>query len=221
MSESVPATAELLPLPFVMVKIVTVYACAIEALAAASMEYLYHTTLHTSYENAINLACTLHSSKNLTDRFATLVTETEELMLAHDATITDDNALTTQVVQLKAQLMQTITLMTTATNSSSTGCKGQTNPEKFTMEDCSKLRSFVALLHLHLIDCPREFPNEQSKLRYVFSRLEGATLQQMIYLVKNDHVNLENFEAFVTSLEEAYRDPDHMNTAEWVLMKLR
>jgi hypothetical protein len=116
--------------------------------------------------------------------------------------------------------MQTIALMTATINSSSASCKGQTNPEKFTVENCGKLRSFVALLHLHLIDCPREFLNEQSKLQYVFSRLEAAGLQQMIYLIKNDHINLESFEAFVTLLEEAYRDPDHMNTTEWPLMKL-
>jgi hypothetical protein len=34
-------------------------------------------------------------------------------------------------------------------------------------------------------------------------------------------VNLGNFEAFVTSLEEAYGDPDYMNTAKRVLTKLR
>jgi hypothetical protein len=50
--------------------------------------------------------------------------------------------------------------------------------------------------------------------------LEGATLEQMIHLMKDDHVNLENFEAFVTSLEGAYRHPDCVNTAEWVLAKL-
>jgi hypothetical protein len=42
----------------------------------------------------------------------------------------------------------------------------------------------------------------------------------MIYLVKDDHMNLENFEAFVTLLKEAYKDPDHMNTAKKVLAKL-
>jgi hypothetical protein len=72
----------------------------------------------------------------------------------------------------------------------------------------------VGLLRLHLIDHLGEFPNEQSKLRYAFSRLQGAMLEQMIHLVKDDSVNLENFEAFVTSLEEAYEDPDHVNTAE-------
>jgi hypothetical protein len=83
------------------------------------------------------------------------------------------------------------------------------------------LRSFIALLRLRLIDLPREFPDEQSKLHYAFSRLEGATLKQLIYLVDNDHVNLDNFDAFVTSLEEAYGDPDHANTAEHALSKLR
>jgi hypothetical protein len=58
------------------------------------------------------------------------------------------------------------------------------------------------------------------KLWYAFSRLEGAVLEQLIHLVKDDRMNLANFEAFVTSLEEAYRDPDHINTAERVLAKL-
>jgi hypothetical protein len=129
--------------------------------------------------------------------------------------------LTAQVTQLEAQLRQTLALANVATNSSPASRKGQTDPEKFTGEDHGKLRSFVALLQLRLIDCPREFPNEQAKLRYTFSRLEGATLEQLIHLIKDDRVNLANFEAFMTSLEEAYRDPDHMNTAERALAKLR
>jgi hypothetical protein len=83
-----------------------------------------------------------------------------------------------------------------------------------------KLRSLMALLHLHLIDCLGKFPNEQSKLRYVFSRLEGATLDQMIHLMKDDYMNLENVKVFVTPLEEAYRDPDHVNATERALTKL-
>jgi hypothetical protein len=39
--------------------------------------------------------------------------------------------------------------------------------------------------------------------------------------VKDDRVNLANFEAFVTSLEEAYGDPDRMNTAARALTKVR
>jgi hypothetical protein len=101
-----------------------------------------------------------------------------------------------------------------------TGCKGQTDPKKFTGEDQGKLRSFVALLCLHLINCPREFPNEQSKLCYTFSGLEGAILEQMIHLMKDNYINLENSEAFVTLLDEAYGDPNYMNTAKRILAKL-
>jgi hypothetical protein len=128
--------------------------------------------------------------------------------------------LTAWVTQLQAQLAQTLALANVTTNSLPTGRKGQTDPEMFTGEDYGKLRSFVALLRLCLIDRPGEFPNEQSKLRYAFSRLEGATLEQLIHLMKDDHVNIENFEAFVTSLDEAYGDADRMNTAEWALAKL-
>jgi hypothetical protein len=218
MSESGPATA--VPSP-VIVRIVSDDAHAIEALATASADSLDHATLRSSYENAINLARALHSSENLTDRFTALVTENEDLTLERDAAVADRNALTARVTQLEAQLMQTLALATAATNSWPAGRKGQTDPEKFTGEDRGKLRSFVALLRLRLIDRPGEFPSEQSKLRYTFSRLDGAALEQMIYLVQNDRVNLENFEAFVTSLDEAYGDPDHVNTAERTLTKLR
>jgi hypothetical protein len=147
-------------------------------------------------------------------------TETKDLMLERDATISNSNVLTAWVMQLEAQLTQTLALVTAATNSSPASCKGQINPKKFTREDTGKLRSFVALLCLRLIDCPRVFPNQQLKLRYIFSRLEGAALEYMIHLVKDNYINLEYFEAFVMSLEEGYGDPDHVNTAKRALAKV-
>jgi hypothetical protein len=221
MSESAPATAVSSPPSSVIVRIVSDHVRAVEALAAASADSLDHATLRSSYENAINLARALHFSENLTDRFTALVTENEDLALKRDATIADRNALTARVMQLEAQLTQTLTLTTATTNSSPAGRKGQTDPERFTGEDRGKLRSFVALLRLPLIDHPGEFPSKQSKLHYAFSRLEGAALQQMIHLVKDDRVNLENIEAFMTSLDDAYGNPDHVNTAERMLAKLR
>jgi hypothetical protein len=161
MSESAPATP--VPSP-IIVRIVSDDTRAIEALAAASADSLDHATLRSSYENAINLARALHSSENLTNRFAALVTENEDLALERDTTITDHNALTARVMQLEAQLTQTLTLATAATNSSPASRKGQTNPEKFTGEDRGKLRSFVALLHLRLIDRPGEFPANNRSL---------------------------------------------------------
>jgi hypothetical protein len=164
-SEPAPITAEPSLLPFVMVKIVAGHPRTLEALAATSTDPRDNATLCTSYENTNNLTHTQHSSQNLTNQFAILVTKTEDLILECDTTISDHNMLTTQVMQLKAQLMQTLAIVTTTTNVSPAGHKGQTDPEKFTIEDHGKLRSFVALLHLCLIDHPGEFPNEQCKLR--------------------------------------------------------
>jgi hypothetical protein len=164
MSESTPTTAVSSPLSSIIVTIISNHVRAIEALTTASADSLDHATLRSSYKNAINLTHILHSSEKVTNWFATLATENEDLMLECDATIANRNVLTAQVMQPEAQLMQTHTLVTATTNSSPTTCKGQTDPKMFTGEDRSKLRSFVALLRLHLIDRPREFPNKQSKL---------------------------------------------------------
>jgi hypothetical protein len=141
-------------------RIVSDYVHAIEALATASVDSLDYAMLYSSYKNTTNLAGTLYSSKNLTNWFAILATKNEDLTLQWDDAIANHNTLTTRVTQLQAQLMQTLTLATTATNLSPTSYERQTNPKRFTGEDHGKLRSFVALLHLWLINRPREFPNE-------------------------------------------------------------
>jgi hypothetical protein len=174
---SKPVSGKLSSLSSVIIRIIAGYAHAIEALTATSANSLDHATLLSSYENVISLAHALHSSENLTDQFATLATENEDLVLERDTAITDRNTLTTWVTQHEAQLIQILALTNIATNVLPASRKGQTNPEKFTREDHSKLRSFVALLHLCLINYSGEFPNEQSKLQYAFSRLEGAVLE--------------------------------------------
>jgi hypothetical protein len=220
MSENVTLPTDDEPETFAIVKIMATRARGLEALAAASADNLDPDTLHTRYNNAIQLAHALNTSENLTERFATLTNK-------RDAATADLNTATTQLTQLRTQLTQTLALATAAaTNTNNGGSqtggrKGQTDPEKFTGEDRHKLRSFIALLRLRLIDRPGEFPDEQSKLHYAFSRLEGAALEQLIHLVDNDHVDLDKFDAFVTSLEEAYGDPDRANTAERALSKLR
>jgi formyltetrahydrofolate synthetase len=91
--------------------------------------------LCNNYKNMINLTRTLYSRENLTKQFTTSVTKTKDHIYKCEATITDYNTLTTQVAQLKAQLMQTLTLLTTTRNSFSTSHKGQTDPKKFTGEN--------------------------------------------------------------------------------------
>jgi hypothetical protein len=79
MSES--AYTELSPPFSIIMRIITNHVHTIKALATASMDSLNHTTLCSSYENVISLTCTLYSSKNLTDQFAALATENEDLVL--------------------------------------------------------------------------------------------------------------------------------------------
>jgi hypothetical protein len=121
---SEPAPTEPSPLASVIVRIIADHTCAIEALAAASVDSIDHAMLLSSYENAISLACILHSSENLTDQFAALATENEDLVLERDAAIADRNTLTARVTQLEAQLAQTLALANVATNSSPASCKG-------------------------------------------------------------------------------------------------
>jgi hypothetical protein len=157
---SEPASTESSPPSSIVVRIITDHVCAIEALATASAHSLDHAMLLSSYENAVSLTHILHSSKNLTDEFTALATENEDLALEQDAAIANHNTLTARVTQLEAQLTQTLALANGATNPLTASHKGQMDPEKFTGEDRGKLRSFVALLHLRLIDYPGKFPNK-------------------------------------------------------------
>jgi hypothetical protein len=92
MSEPVPTEPS--PPASIVVRIIADHARAVEALTAASTDSLNHATLLSSYENAISLTRALHSSENLTDRFAALATENEDLALERDAAIADRNTLT-------------------------------------------------------------------------------------------------------------------------------
>jgi hypothetical protein len=121
---SEPAPTEPSPPASVIIRIIADHARAIEALAATSTDSLDHATLLSSYENAISLARTLHSSENLTDRFAPLATENEDLALERDAAVADHNTLTARVTQLEAQLAQTLALANVATTSSPASRKG-------------------------------------------------------------------------------------------------
>jgi membrane-bound lytic murein transglycosylase MltF len=102
---SKPASTKLSSLSSVVIRIITNHVRAIEALATTSTNSLDYTMLLSSYENAISLTYTLHSSENLTDQFAALATENEDLAPKRDTTIADHNTLTTWVTQLEAQLM--------------------------------------------------------------------------------------------------------------------
>jgi hypothetical protein len=204
----------------VIMRIITDHARAIDALASSPADSLDAVTLRANYEGAVKLARALNTSENITNRFAALTAENEELSLERDAAITDRNALTARVSQLEAQLTQKLTL-TNAAASLPVNRRSQPDPKPFTGEDCTLLQPFLLTLYLCLQDCPGEFPDEQSNLRYAILTLEGPALKQVMHLVHPDRINLATFEDFMSTLEEAYRDPDRVSTAERGLAKLR
>jgi hypothetical protein len=204
----------------IIVQIITDHAWAIDALASSPADSLDAVMLGTNYEGAVNLACTLNTSENLTNRFTALTAENEELSLETDATITDWNALTAHISQLEAQLTEMLTLANAAA-SLPVSCRSQPDPKLFTGEDRTLLQPFLLTLRLHLQDCPGEFPDEQSKLHYAMLRLEGPARKQVMHLVCPDCINLATFEDFVSTLKEAYGDPDWVSTTERGLAKLR
>jgi hypothetical protein len=155
MSEPAPVPDSLL-----IVRILADHARAIEALAATSADSLDPATLRASYEGAVNLARVLNTSKNLTDRFTALAAKIKDLSHDRDAAVVDRDTLSTQVTQLESQLSQTLALANLASSSIPTPRKTQPDPKPFTGEECNKLRSFITMLRLRLIDRPGEFPDE-------------------------------------------------------------
>jgi hypothetical protein len=118
----------------IIVRIIADHAQAIDALASSPADSLDAITLRANYEGAVNLARALNTSENLTNRFAALTAENEELSLERDAAIADRNALTTRVSQLEAQLTQMLALANAAA-SLPVSHRSQLDPKPFTGED--------------------------------------------------------------------------------------
>jgi hypothetical protein len=122
-----------------IVRILADYAHAIEALATTSANSLDPATLCASYEGAVNLACVLNTSENLTNWFTALTAEIEDLSLDRDTAVVDRDMLSTRVTQLESQLSQTLALANLASSSIPTPCKTQPDPKPFTGEERNKL----------------------------------------------------------------------------------
>ena len=64
------------------------------------------------------------------------------------------------------------------------------------------------------------FPNELSRLRLVINCLAGEAMDQVQQYVKADRVDLENVEALIEILEEAFGNPNRVAEAEAKLYSL-
>lgn len=87
----------------------------------------------------------------------------------------------------------------------------------------SDLRTWILQLRNKLAAEPHRYTDPQSQLRYGFSRLTDAALNQVRSVVNVDtgHINLENLNALIERLKQAYDDPDRVRTANREIRQLR
>jgi len=68
----------------------------------------------------------------------------------------------------------------------------------FSGTDRTQLRGWIAQLRMVIRHKPASFPDEQSKMRYVFNRLRGIALGQILPHVREDGIiGLEDLPAFI------------------------
>ena len=80
----------------------------------------------------------------------------------------------------------------------------------------SELRAFTTQLRLKVV----LFPDEQSRLCLAINCLTGQAMDQVQQYVKADHVDLENVEALIDILAEAFSNSNHVADAEAKLCSL-
>ena len=89
-------------------------------------------------------------------------------------------------------------------------------PDKFDGTQ-SKLRAFTTQLRLKVV----LFPDEQSRLRLAINCLAREAMDQVQQYVKADRIDLENVEALIDILEEAFGNPNRVAEAEAKLCSLQ
>jgi hypothetical protein len=58
------------------------------------------------------------------------------------------------------------------------------------------------------------FPNPQPEIQYTFGLLAGQALVQVRVFVTDEGINWPDVTGLITVLAMAFRDPDHMATAD-------
>jgi hypothetical protein len=95
-----------------------------------------------------------------------------------------------------------------------------TDPPKFG-GNRKDLRTFIAQLRLKLHGNTQSFPTMQHRLSYAVGRLEGVTFEQILPYIEDSAVNLDDIDALIKILEDAFGDPDRVATATRELRNLR
>jgi hypothetical protein len=156
----------------------------------------------------------------LQSEHANLLTQADSLQ--EDATKKDleVNRLYAQVAALQAQNTTHVAAVDSDRSSASRSQKIP-DPDRFN-GDRDKLENFRLMMILKLKGNEDWYPTEQDRLRYIFSRLEGAAQQQVISRVRLDgSIEITSTEELWTILERAFGDPDRKGTAQRTVQNLR
>jgi hypothetical protein len=124
-----------------------------------------------------------------------------------------------EAVSLRTQLANVLSLAARAAPIPPQGQEdiGQKFPDSpdFSGSDRTQLRGWIAQLRMIIWHKPSSFPDEQSEMRYAFTRLSGLALRQILPHVREDReIDLGDLTAFIQLLEAAFGDPDRVATAE-------
>jgi len=93
------------------------------------------------------------------------------------------------------------------------GCSGS---------DRTQLVGYIAQLRMVVQHNPANCPDKQSKMRYAFNRLRGASLGQIVPPIpENQDIGREGLPAFLWPLEAAFGDPNQMAMAERRMQEIK
>jgi hypothetical protein len=93
------------------------------------------------------------------------------------------------------------------------------DPAKFS-GDRSKHPDFLTKMRLHLMANADRFLNENAKMMYIISHLEGAALRQIATFVDGASINFDSPIGVMEYLETSFGDPDPTGTARRELNQL-
>jgi hypothetical protein len=96
----------------------------------------------------------------------------------------------------------------------------QPDPDKFT-GDRKDLRRFLSQIHEKMTVNRDRFPNSQSRMSYVNSRLNGNPYAQVLPYIVRGICQLPDYEAILELLERAYGDPNRVRNSRTELFRLR
>jgi len=161
--------------------------------------------------------------QELTDKLASTLAEKQraiEMAIPTVRTVSQDPTLQ---VPTKGNTVNAARTPPSASDASSTPARlseKQPDPDKFT-GDRKDLRRFLSQVHEKMTVNRDRFPDPQSRMSYVNSRLSGSPYAQVLPYIVRGICQLPDYEDILELLERAYGDPNRVRNSRTELFRLR